>query len=178
MFVLLRSEWCRRNNRSNTLELKDFLFASILITASHWGPEHIKPVSHLFLPRSDSVHCRDNREATDNAPQEQNNSEKVTESLTEPWKCYTCAKEFERVKGQKRRIDRLCLFPFKLQIFLLTGLNPALIYLLSFPQLHLFENYMWTSVRGQNYVYSGIGMGNDINQQRIKQVKNMQWLKW
>lgn len=35
MFALLRLERCGGNNSANTFELKDFLFAPILITASH-----------------------------------------------------------------------------------------------------------------------------------------------
>lgn len=35
---------------------KDFLFASILITASRWRLEHIKLVTHLRLPHSNSAH--------------------------------------------------------------------------------------------------------------------------
>lgn len=50
VFVLRRSERFRGNNSSNTWTPKDFLFASILITATFWLPEHIKPVSQLLPP--------------------------------------------------------------------------------------------------------------------------------
>lgn len=50
VFVLRRSERFRGNNSSNTWTPKAFLFASILITATLWLPEHIKPVSQLLPP--------------------------------------------------------------------------------------------------------------------------------
>lgn len=42
---------------SNTQGLRDFLFASFLITVSHRGPEDIRPVTQVFTACSGSIFC-------------------------------------------------------------------------------------------------------------------------
>lgn len=81
VFVPLRSEGCRGNNNFNTLELKDFRFASTPISASCCHPEHIKLFSHQRPSHS---------------------AKPVKESLKKMLENVTCGGKLERFFNEKR----------------------------------------------------------------------------